>query len=290
MLLHISILLVGALAILSGLLLVFENKLIYYPLRYPDFMEPGEGVTVRFRPYQTADGRTQYGSLVEPRRADGSVGESHSGGNGLPDGAPPRPRTYLVFNGNATVARDMEDYFQELAELTGCAFFQVDYRGYGFNEGKPAESGLVADALGAYDTLAREGWFEGGAGIIGCSLGGAAALAVAEQRPVERLILISTFTSIDDMARRLMPWPISRMNRNRWPNDRRLGEIVARPVAERPGEIVIFHGERDEVIPFAQGMRLAEIGGEAVRFVPLPEASHNDVFGHVFTELARMLE
>ena len=40
---------------------------------------------------------------------------------------------------------------------------------------------------------------------------------------------------------------------------------------------LIIHGERDEVVPFWHGQRLHEAAPEPKTFLPLPEASHNDV-------------
>jgi len=261
-------------ATLVGLLFVFQNKLIYFPRRYSAAQAPGGGAAAAFHSFSGPGGRRLWGYLIEPPASAW---------------ARPRPGFYLVFYGNATLAAEIAPYFEALARRTGCGFFIADYRGYGFNPGRPTEAALTADALAAYDALAAEGRFEEGAGLIGLSLGGGVAFAVAEARPAERLIALSTFTSIDDVARHYYPRPLTWLLRNHWPNDARLRRILARPAEARPSEILILHGRSDEVIPFELGERLARLGGSAVTFQPV-EATHNDVLEAAFDALVESLE
>ena len=53
------------------------------------------------------------------------------------------PAFYLVFVGNGSTAAELVDSFETLAEETGRGFFIADYRGYGFNDGRPTEASLV---------------------------------------------------------------------------------------------------------------------------------------------------
>ncbi|MBI3736652.1 alpha/beta hydrolase [Candidatus Sumerlaeota bacterium] len=264
------------LLLIAPLPVIFQNKLIYFPYRYDPAFKPGEGRLKDFHPYTTLDGRKQWGILIEPAPASDSRRR-------------PSPLFYLAFNGNASSAMDMADFYEELARRTGCGFFVVDYRGYGFNDGKPSEVGLTADALGTYDTMQQEGHFANGVGVIGHSLGGGAAFAVAEKRPVSAIITMSTFTSMDDVAKKTVFWPYPHFLWNHWPNDRRLVEILARPDAERPARIVLFHAENDEIIPIEIGRKLASNGGDAVQFIPLKGATHNDVHEFAIEKIVQIL-
>ncbi len=260
-------------------LVLFQNKLMYHPTRYPDEAVAGKGFYDKFIPYKTSDGLDQWGMLITPE----------------PNApAPPRPSFYIAFNGNASTSMGLSDEFQRLANRTGCTFFLPDYRGYGFNSGRPTESGLVADCIGAYDTMQSENRFQNGVGLFGISLGGGAAFAVAEQRSAEKIVTLSTFTSMDDMARELFPWPIHLGCMNHWPNDSRLAELLTRPKEKRPSEIVLFHGKADELIPFAMGERLAKSPGaespeSGVRFIGVPRAGHPNVIDVGFEQVARAL-
>lgn len=260
----------------------FQDSMTYFPARYDPSKRPGEGSHENFRPYTAADGRQHWGYLIEPS----IPGDS-------PESEIPRPGFYIVFGGNASTAIGGAPFFENLASRTGCGFFLVDYRGYGFNEGRPGESGLISDAVGAYDTLKADGHFEDaggvGIGVIGTSLGGAVALALAQKRPVDSLILISTFTSIREMAREVVLWPIYLIARNRWQSERRLQEIVSRPPDERPRQIWLFHGRRDEVIPYRMGEQLAATAGDAATFIPLDRAAHNDAESYALPDLEKIL-
>lgn len=255
---------------------LLQDYLMYFPRRY-EGAPPGPSAPYsRFETYTTADGLTQWGQRVD-----------------APPGAPQVPADlpglYLVFYGNGALASEMAFFFRPLAFGTGCGFFIVDYRGYGFNSGRPTESGLTADAIGAYDTLKAAGAFERGVGVIGHSMGAAAALALAEVRHVDRLLLISPFTSIRDMARETMPLPLALIARDGWPNERRLAALLARPAGERPSSIAILHGANDEIIPVAMGRRLASLPGPPIELRVYENCGHNDIFDEAGSDVARFI-
>lgn len=252
-----------------------RSNMIYFPRRYPESASPGRDAFAAFRPYLAADGREQWGHLIEPE---------------IPaNAASSRPQFYLTFNGNGAVAADMVPIYEDLAERTGCGFFLVDYRGYGFNDGRPSEKGLVADALGAYDTLAAEGRFESGVGVIGHSIGGAAAIALASERRLDRLITLSTFTSVDAIAKQMVGWPLYLFNTNHWPNDERLKKIVNAPDGEGPSRVVLIHGKQDEVIPYGMAEELAAIADGGAELISYERATHNDIFDFAIGDLALIL-
>lgn len=243
---------------------MLQDYLMYFPRRYQGKPPGPVSLFSRFEPYTTADGLAQWGQRIYP-----------------PPGAPHLPAqlpdVYLVFYGNGSLASEMGFFFAPIAVETGAGFFIVDYRGYGFNPGRPTEAGLTADAIGAYDTLKAAGTFQRGVGVIGHSMGAAAALALAEVRHVDRLLLIAPFTSIRDMARETMPLPVALIARDGWPNERRLAGLLARPDGERPSAIAILHGARDEIIPVGMGRRLASLPGPPVELRVLENSGHNDL-------------
>lgn len=252
-----------------------RSNMIYFPRRYPESASPGRDAYAAFHPYRAADGREQWGHLIEP-----SVPQ---------EAATSRPKFYLAFSGNGAVAADMVPIYEDLAEQTGCGFFLVDYRGYGFNDGRPTEKGLVADALGAYDTLAAAGRFDSGVGVIGHSMGGAAAIALASERRLDRLITLSTFTSVDAIAKQMVGWPLYLFNTNHWPNDERLGRIVNAPDGEGPSRVVLIHGKRDEIIPYGMAEELEAIAGGGAELISYDRAMHNDIFDFALDDLTDIL-
>ena len=165
-------------------------------------------------------------------------------------GRPDRP-VLLVLHGNASSARTVTDWF---APMIGAGYGVVaaDYRGYSGNPGEPSERGLAADAdafMAHAHTLAgdRPVW------IVGHSLGGGAAMALAERSPPDVLVTIGTFTRLRDMvsglARAVVPDAYRNLDR---------AKTVSAPW-------FIIHGLADDVVPASHGQTLHSLAGEAGR-------------------------
>lgn len=147
----------------------------------------------------------------------------------------------------------------------------IDYRGYGKSEGKPSEEGLYLDAQAAYRHLVEQRKIPPERIVcFGKSLGGAVAVDLATRVESAGLIMESAFTSIKDMARRVVPiLPAHLLVRSRFDSLEKI------PTLSVP--ILIIHGARDEVIPFDHGQRLFEAAKGKKDFLSIPDAGHNDV-------------
>jgi hypothetical protein len=108
--------------------------------------------------------------------------------------------------------------------------------------------------------------------LFGESLGAAVAVELALGKPAGALILESPFTSIPDMARAAYPFlpPVGPLIRTRY------ATIAKVPKLSLP--LLVLHGERDEIVPFAQGRRVFEAAGGTKRFFAIPGAGHNDTY------------
>ena len=110
-------------------------------------------------------------------------------------------------------------------------------------------------------------------GLLGHSTGTAAALELAVRTPqVDRIVLISPFTSLAAMARRTVGWPLSTMLLDRFDNRARLDELARR--SPRPA-VTIIHGTQDAVVPFQMGQALAAAYPDWIRFMPIRDGDHN---------------
>jgi uncharacterized protein len=176
--------------------------------------------------------------------------------------------TVLYCHGNAgNISHRLERtrFFNRL----GCNMFIFDYRGYGKSEGRPGERGLYADALSAYAFLVSRGI--PGASIIayGESLGGAVSVEVASRLPVAALILDSTFSRAEDMARRIYPFLPFWIFASRFDS---IGKIRSIRVPK-----LIIHSLNDEIIPYELSRALYEAAAEPKRFLQV-SGGHNSCF------------
>ena len=104
---------------------------------------------------------------------------------------------------------------------------------------------------------------------MGRSLGSGVAVQLAAERPVERLVLVTAFDSLVNVAREYFRWlPVGLLMRDRYESARRAAQVSA-PV------LVVIAGE-DEIIPRARSEALASaFAAEQVAVVVVPGVGHN---------------
>jgi fermentation-respiration switch protein FrsA (DUF1100 family) len=244
------VLLLSAL-LLTVLPLLFETHLIYHPQRAHD-------VTAR-----------ELGLAAEPltlRAEDGVAIDALY----LP--VPSSRFSILFAHGNAGNLSHRLDRVLFLQSKLGADVLLFDYRGFGRSEGRPDEAGTYRDARAAYRWLtAVRGVPPERIVLMGESLGSAVALDLAVTRPARALVLESPFTSVPDMAAVVFPFlPARWLVRTRYDNLGKVGRLAM--------PLLVLHGDRDEVVPFAQGQRLFEAAPEPKRLFAIPGAGHNDTY------------
>jgi uncharacterized protein len=194
--------------------------------------------------------------------------------------APPPPDgPVLVWShgnaGNITIRADV----LEMLAGAGLGVLAYDYRGYGASEGRPNEQGLYLDAEAAYDSVRAAGVPAERIVCFGESLGGGVTVELARRRPCAAVVLLSTFTSLNEVARHHYG-PLAHVLMTRFPSLERIADVRV--------PLLAIHGDRDEVVPYELGERLFAAANEPKRFVRVPGATHNDVFDHpiVIQEIA----
>jgi pimeloyl-ACP methyl ester carboxylesterase len=185
--------------------------------------------------------------------------------------APPDSPTIVHFHGNGE-ALDHLVHLSMSFQAAGVGFFAVEYPGYGLSrDGQVSEASIYEDADAALVHL-RDALNVPKERIVieGQSLGTGVAVEMAQRGHGSRLVLISPFTSMVDMVRRLVPvLPASLVVRDRFDSASKV------PALSLPALVV--HGSLDELIPLAMGRRLAA-GLPNCRLIVLEKAHHNDVW------------
>jgi uncharacterized protein len=181
------------------------------------------------------------------------------------------PKAVVLYcHGNAGNLTVWADALRILHDQIGVSVMIFDYRGYGRSEGSPSESGVLADARAARAWLAERTRIpEGQVVLMGRSLGGAVAVDLAAKDGARALILESTFTSMPEVGRAVMPWlPVKSIMRTKFNS-----------LAKMPnyrGPLLQSHGTADSLIPYAMGRKLFDAANEPKQFVVIPGGDHND--------------
>ncbi|CAN5485486.1 hypothetical protein BH09SUM1_BH09SUM1_23310 [soil metagenome] len=251
--------------IACGALVATQNGVIYFPRAY-DVALAGLGkqfVPLTFRTKQGA----QTAFYIPPAEGE------------RPD------RLWVLFNGNGSQALDWEDFVQRFPD-PHAGFLLYDYPGYGYCEGTPSPGSVKEGSDGALAALGEKlnvgvAELESHMGVVGHSIGAGFGLEFAARHPVERVVIISPFTSLDDMARRKVGWLFSWVLMTHLDNRARLNELAARSHAPR---VLLIHGTNDQIVPVAMGRELAAAHPDMITFVEVPKGDHS---GIVFSSRSR---
>jgi pimeloyl-ACP methyl ester carboxylesterase len=222
---------------LCALLFVFQRALIYFP--QPRTLMPGT---------ETLQLQTEAGPvLATVRRRPGA-------------------QALLYFGGNA------EDVSWSLPTLTAAfpehSLYLLHYRGYGGSAGTPSEAALFADALALHERVHQA---QPQVTVVGRSLGSGVAVFLASQRPVARLVLVTPYDSIEELAaQRFRVFPVRWLLRDKFDSARHASRVSA--------PTLLLAAEHDEVIPLASTRALlAHFPPGVARLEIIPGQDHNSI-------------
>ncbi len=177
-------------------------------------------------------------------------------------------KALIYFGGNAEdVSRSLPDFAEAFPDH---ALYLLHYRGFGDSTGKPTEAAILEDALALFDKVNA---LHGEVALVGRSLGSGVAIQLASQRPAARLVLVTPYNSILELAQRQFPiYPVRWMLKDRYESWRYA------PVITVPTLLIV--AERDEVIPRWSSEKLfAQFRSGVARREVIPGAGHNDIGG-----------
>ena len=181
----------------------------------------------------------------------------------------PAPRANVVyFHGNGANLSNWSPILTAIVKR-GYSVVAFDYRGYGVSTGHPTERGLYRDVEAVVKHVQAVQWKSGPTIYWGRSLGAAMAAYAASVQPPDGIILESGFVNARAAVRGSpILVVLSFFSSYRFPT----AEFVNR--ANRP--VLVVHGNRDSVIPFARGRELFDVLTVPKRFVVVDGGDHND--------------
>ncbi|KII28978.1 alpha/beta hydrolase [Pseudomonas fluorescens] len=176
------------------------------------------------------------------------------------------PRALIYFGGNAEdVSRNLPEFAQAFPDY---AVYLLNYRGFGGSGGSPSEAAIAEDALALFDQVYAS---HPQVSLIGRSLGSGVAVRLASQRPVQHLILVTPYNSLEEIAARQYPWvPVKWLLKDRFESGKYAAHIRV--------STLLLAASDDEVIPRASTQRLLENFPQGVALLRVvPESGHNSI-------------
>ena len=179
---------------------------------------------------------------------------------------PGRDKAVIYFGGNSEMVTHRREFFEDV--FRDYSVYLFNYRGYGLSQGSPSEAALCADALAIFDWVSAR---HASVAAYGRSLGSGVAVYLAAHRPLERLLLLTPYDSVAEVAQRLYPiFPARWLLKDRFDSAALAGRI------EVP--VMIASAEHDREIPLAHTLALrARFTRAPVRYVEIAGAAHNDI-------------
>jgi uncharacterized protein len=176
------------------------------------------------------------------------------------------PNAVIYFGGNGETVSESIPTLQRA--FPDSALFALHYRGYNGSTGAPSEAALIADALALFDQVHKD---HSPIVLIGRSLGSGVAIHVASLRPVARLVLVTPYDSLQDLAAQRFPFfPIRWLLLDKFESWRYAPHITA--------PTLLLAAQFDEVIPRASTELLYQhIPKGLASLIVVPDAAHNTI-------------
>ncbi|MEZ4828943.1 MAG: alpha/beta fold hydrolase [Bacteroidia bacterium] len=174
----------------------------------------------------------------------------------------------LYFHGNADNLARWGQVAGDFLHLN-YEVWMIDYRGFGKSTGRLSEDALHSDAAMFYD-YALTVFPPEKIVIYGRSLGSALATRLASEVTSRQLILETPFFNLPELLLHYVPFIGDKIP---WEYQFR-SDLYIRKV-DVP--ITIFHGTKDEVVPYGEGTKFEGLLGEKVLFITVEGGKHKNI-------------
>lgn len=247
----------GVLLFIGGILLsliyIFQDRLIFFPQSMT--AEDAERVTESYAQaeeisFAMEDGTRLYGWIVHAASASEET-----------------EQVLIYYGGNA---EELSGQIPMMSRyLPDWTVVLVNYRGYGQSEGSPEEEALYADAEAVYDNI-QEQFPESSPVLMGRSIGTAVAAHTASVREAGKVVLISPFDSMEEVAGRHYPFlPVRLLLRYPFDSTDKINQFSV--------PLLAIAGGSDQVIPQERTETLLEYRDGPVQYEVMENRGHNDL-------------
>jgi pimeloyl-ACP methyl ester carboxylesterase len=160
--------------------------------------------------------------------------------------------------------------------------FLHDYRGYGKSDGKiKSEAQIHADNQKVYDYL-KQHYSEDQIVLVGYSLGSGMASYLASKNNPQQLVLLAPYYSMVDLKDQRAPIIPDFLLKYKLKSNEFLQNVNF--------PVTLFHGTRDEVIPYDSSEKLKALKPDLIELVTLRNEGHRGtIFNPTFKNTLRKL-
>lgn len=175
----------------------------------------------------------------------------------------------IYFGGNAEAVEANVGNFKRI--FNDYTVYLVNYRGYGGSSGSPSEQALFEDALAIYDFIQPN---HASINAIGRSLGSGVAAYLSVKRDMDKLILITPYDSLKNVAQDLYPaFPVKWLMKDAFDSLSLADSITS--------QTMILIAENDQIIPYKHSENLLNaFNKNRVESHILAGSDHNDISFH----------
>ena len=227
------------------LVYLFQSKLIFFPM--PVSSSPSELQRLQANEITVSNGTINlHGWLLNPGQE----------------------KIILYFGGNA---EEVSSNIIDFKKYSDYSVVLMNYRGYGNSEGTPGQDNLFADAIFIYDHFLRqpESTFKQIV-LWGRSLGSGVAIYLASRRKVDKIILVTPYDSLIEIASRHYPFlPARLLLKHPFESIKYVKKIEA--------TALILYAEHDKIIPYASTDRLIQQFGSNCQAINILQTDHNTI-------------
>ena len=244
-LLRILKIVLGLYIVLCGLLYLFQENLIFFPQKLDKNYKFQFGQKFEEININANDGKKINGLLF---RADSSTG--------------------LIFylHGNAGCLSSWGEVAKTYTDLNYDVFI-IDYRSYGKSEGEiKGHEQLFQDNQTAYNELKKK-YNEDKIIVLGYSIGTGLASKLASTNNPRLLILQAPYYNLTDMMKHTYSFVPTFLLKYKFTTNEYLKNCKM--------PVVIFHGNKDEVIYYGSSLKLKEEFKQQDTLITLNEQGHN---------------